>query len=75
MNKKQKRANARKISESFTRRERANETIAFAAANELETVLQQFNASLGGLSEKEVIASRSYYGENKVTREKKKTLP
>ena len=75
VNKKQKRARARKISESFTRREKANEIIAFAADNNIETVLQKFNASLEGLSEKEVIASRNAYGENKVTHEKKKTMP
>lgn len=75
MNKKQKRARARKISEGFTRREKANEIIAFAADNKIETVLQKFNASLEGLSEKEVIASRNAYGENKVTHEKKKTMP
>ena len=75
VNKKQKRARARKISEGFTRREKANEIIAFAADNKIETVLQKFNASLEGLSEKEVIASRNAYGENKVTHEKKKTMP
>lgn len=75
MNKKQKRARARKISEGFTRREKANEIIAFAADNKIETVLQKFDASLDGLSEKEVIASRNAYGENKVTHEKKKTMP
>ena len=75
MNKKQKRARARKISEGFTRREKANEIIAFAADNKIETVLQKFDASLEGLSEKEVIASRNAYGENKVTHEKKKTMP
>ena len=75
MNKKQKRARARKISEGFTRREKANEIIAFAADNPIETVLQKFDSSLEGLSEKEVIASRNAYGENKVTHEKKKTMP
>jgi len=75
VNKKQKRARARKISEGFTRREKANEIIAFAADNKIETVLQKFDASLEGLSEKEVIASRNAYGENKVTHEKKKTMP
>ncbi len=75
LNKKQKRARARKISEGFTRREKANEIIAFAADNQIETVLQNFGASLEGLSEKEVIASRNAYGENKVTHEKKKTMP
>lgn len=75
VNKKQKRARARKISEGFTRREKANEIIAFAADNQIETILQKFDASLDGLSEKEVIASRNAYGENKVTHEKKKTMP
>ncbi len=75
VNKKQKRARARKISEGFTRREKANEIIAFAADNQIETVLQKFDASLEGLSEKGVIASRNAYGENKVTHEKKKTMP
>lgn len=75
VNKKQKRARARKISEGFTRREKANEIIAFAADNPIETVLQKFDSSLEGLSEKEVIASRNAYGENKVTHEKKKTMP
>ncbi len=40
MNKKQRRANAGIISESFPHRERANETIAFAAANKLQTVMK-----------------------------------
>ncbi|HMM06920.1 MAG TPA: magnesium-translocating P-type ATPase [Clostridiales bacterium] len=75
MNKKKNRAAVRKISEEFARRDRANETIAFAATNKIETVLQKYNTSLGGLAEKEVTASRSAYGNNKVTHEKKKTLP
>lgn len=40
MNKKQRRANAGIISESFPHRERANETIAFAAANKLQTIMK-----------------------------------
>ncbi len=71
MNKKTNRAAVKKISESFIRRD---EMLAFAATNKSEAVLQKFNTSLNGLSEKEVIASRNAYGNNKVTHEKKKTL-
>ncbi|BBB92459.1 MAG TPA: magnesium-translocating P-type ATPase [Methylomusa anaerophila] len=74
MNKKQNRAAIRKISESHVRRDRANETIAFAATHKIKTVLRKFNTSLDGLSEKEVTASRNAYGNNRVTHEKKKTL-
>lgn len=71
MNKKLNRA----ATESKIRRERANETIAFAATNEIKAVLRKFNTSTDGLSEKNVDANRDAYGDNHVTHEKKKTLP
>ncbi|HML33346.1 magnesium-translocating P-type ATPase [Sporomusa sphaeroides] len=75
MNKKKNKAAVRKISESYVRRDRANEVITFAATNKIKTVLRKFNTSLDGLSEKEVVANRNAYGNNRVTHEKKKTLP
>jgi Mg2+-importing ATPase len=75
MNMKKNKMAVRKISESYVRRDRANEAIAFAAKNKITTVLRKFNTSLDGLSEKEVAASRNAYGNNKVSHEKKKTLP
>ncbi len=75
MNKKKNKVAVRKISESYVRRDRANEVITFAATNKIKTVLRKFNTSPDGLSEKEVVASRNAYGSNRVTHEKKKTLP
>lgn len=75
MNKKKNKVAAKKISESYVRRDRANEVITFAATNKIKTVLRKFNTSPDGLSEKEVVASRNAYGSNRVTHEKKKTLP
>lgn len=68
------RATVRKNSEIQARRDKANETIAFAATNKISKVFMRFDASLEGLSEKEVMASRNTYGNNKVTHEKKKTM-
>lgn len=56
-------------------RDQANEMLHFAAANKIKPVLQKLNTVLGGLSEKDVITNRMAYGNNKVTHEKKKTLP
>ncbi|MEA5004166.1 MAG: magnesium-translocating P-type ATPase, partial [Christensenella sp.] len=75
MNKKKNKVAVKKISESYVRRDRANEVITFAATNKIKTVLRKFNTSPDGLSEKEVVASRNAYGSNRVTHEKKKTLP
>lgn len=64
----------RRISENYARRDRANETIMFAATNHIEDVLRKFNTSLNGLSEKDIDASQDTYGNNQVTREREKTL-
>lgn len=61
--------------DSAARREQASAVIHFAAASKIPAVLKKFNTTLGGLTEKDVTASRSAYGNNKVTHEKKKTLP
>ena len=56
-------------------REKYNQTIENAAKSPVKKILMSLNSSLRGLDEKEITANRSSFGNNKVTHEKKKTLP
>ena len=56
-------------------REEQDKIIRQAAVSPLKEVFKKFNTCLKGLDEKTVNDNRSLYGTNKVTREKKKSLP
>ena len=56
-------------------REKYNQTIENAATSPVKKILMSVHSSLRGLDEKEIIANRASFGNNKVTHEKKKTLP
>ena len=55
--------------------EKYHTTIETAAKAPIKKVLMDLNTSLRGLQERDVIIYRGRYGNNKVTHEKKKTLP
>ena len=74
MKREDKRINTKKIAERRVRRDHADKILEFAATNKIKPVLLNMNTTLRGLSEEEVLESRSSYGKNKVTHEKKKTL-
>ena len=76
MNKKEKNRHAiRMETERTIVHDEENRRIQFAAMNPIKEVLKSLNATLRGLDEEAVSASRSKYGTNKVTHEKKKSLP
>ena len=56
-------------------REKYNQIITNAANSPVKKVLIGLNTSLRGLEEKDILSSRAENGNNKVTHEKKKTLP
>ena len=56
-------------------RDKYNQTITNAANSPVKKVLMCLNTSLRGLEEKDISSSRTENGNNKVTHEKKKTLP
>ena len=74
MNLKKKQA-ARMAAEKERIRGEENSRIQFAAANPVKTVLKSLHTTLSGLDEEAVSYSRAKYGSNKVTHEKKKSLP
>ena len=49
--------------------------IGFAATHSIQEVLKSLDTALRGLDEEAVFRSRSRYGDNKVTHEKKQSLP
>lgn len=51
------------------------QSISFAAMHSIKDVLKSLDTTLCGLDEEAVVASRSKYGTNTVTHEKKKSLP
>lgn len=55
-------------------RDEQNEWLQFAATNAAEELLKILHTSTAGLDTEAVLVSRSKYGSNKVTREKKKSL-
>ena len=75
MNKKENRMAVRQAAEKAVIREEQNRRIAQAATQPLKTVFQSLGTSLRGLDERDVSTSRVSYGTNRVTKEKKKSLP
>lgn len=76
MNKKAKnRLVIQKTAEKAVIRDEENRRIQLSAMNPIKEVLKNLHTTLRGLDEEAVSASRSKYGTNKVTHEKKKSLP
>ncbi len=74
MNKKENRIVTRQAAGKTVIRDEQNRRIRFAATTPIDGVLQDLHTTLRGLDEDAVSASRSKFGSNKVTREKKKSL-
>ncbi len=74
MNKKENRITARQATEKAVIRDEQNRRIQFAATNPIQEVLKNLHTTLSGLDEDAVSESRSKYGSNKVTHEKKQSL-
>lgn len=74
MNKKENRITVRQATEKAVIRDEQNRRIQFAATNPTQEVLKNLHTTLSGLDEDAVSESRSKYGSNKVTHEKKQSL-
>ncbi|WP_297998900.1 magnesium-translocating P-type ATPase [uncultured Phascolarctobacterium sp.] len=74
MNKKDNRLAARQAAEKAVIRDEQNRRLEFAATNPLKEILKSLHTTFRGLSAEDVAISRSKYGSNKVTREKRKSL-
>lgn len=75
MNKKINRIEVRQTAQKAAIRDEQNRCIQFAATHPIQETLGYLNTTLCGLEPGKVEENRSEYGSNKVTREKKKTLP
>ena len=75
MNKKINRIEVRQTAQKAAIRDEQNRRIQFAATHPILETLGYLNTTLCGLEPGKVEENRSEYGSNKVTREKKKTLP
>lgn len=75
MNKKINRMEVRQTAQKAAIRDEQNRRIQFAATHPTQETLGYLNTTLCGLEPGKVEENRSEYGSNKVTREKKKTLP
>ena len=75
MNKKINRIEVRQTAQKAAIRDEQNRRIQFAATHPVQETLGYLNTTLCGLEPGKVEENRSEYGSNKVTREKKKTLP
>lgn len=75
MNKKINRIEVRQTAQKAAIRDGQNRRIQFAATHPIQETLGYLNTTLCGLEPGKVEENRSEYGSNKVTREKKKTLP
>lgn len=75
MNKKENRRLAHQAAQQAALRDEHNRRIQDAAAASVTTLLRELHAPLSGLDPEAVTASRAKYGSNKVTHEKKKSLP
>lgn len=75
MNKKINRIEVRQTAQKAAIRDEQNRHIQFAATHPIQETLGYLNTTLCGLEPGKVEENRSEYGSNKVTREKKKTLP
>lgn len=74
MNKKENRMAVRQTVEKTVIRDEQNLRIQFAATNPIKEVLKNLHTTLRGLDAGAVPVSRTKYGTNKVTHEKKKSL-
>ena len=75
MNKKINRIEVRQTAQKAAIRDEQNRRIQFAVTHPTQETLGYLNTTLCGLEPGKVEENRSEYGSNKVTREKKKTLP
>ena len=76
MNKKEiKRQSTRMLAEKSIIRDEEKHRIQFAAMNSIKEVLKSLETNLCGLDDEAVSVSRTKYGTNEVTHEKKKSLP
>ena len=75
MNKKINRIEVRQTAQKAAIRDEQNRRIQFAATHPTQETLGYLNTTLCGLEPGKVEENRTEYGSNKVTREKKKTLP
>lgn len=75
MNKEKNRVAIKQLATEAVRRDKANETIAYAATHSAQMIFQKTYSSRSGLAESQVGKNRLYFGENKVTHQKKKSLP
>ena len=74
MNKKKNRTTVRRVAEKAVIRDEQDRRIQFAATNPIKEVLKNLHTTLRGLDAETVSVSRTKYGSNKVTHEKKKSL-
>ena len=74
MNKKKNRTTVRRVTEKAVIRDEQDRRIQFAATNPIKEVLKNLHTTLRGLDAETVSVSRTKYGSNKVTHEKKKSL-
>ena len=74
MNKKENRMAVRQTVEKTVIRDEQNRRIQFEATNPIKEVLKNLHTTLRGLDAGAVPVSRTKYGTNKVTHEKKKSL-
>ena len=65
----------RKNAENTALREEQSRRLTFAATHQIKEVLKDLGTKLSGLDEAEVGKNRAKYGTNKVTHQKKKSLP
>lgn len=72
--KKENRLAARQTAAKTVIRDEQNRRLQFAAANSMQEILKSLHTTLRGLDAEAVAISRSKYGSNKVTREKRKSL-
>ena len=76
MNKKEiKRQSTRMLAEKSIIRDEEKHRIQFAAMNSIKEVLKSLETNLCGLDDEAVSVSRTKYGTNEETHEKKKSLP
>ena len=75
MRKKENRLALRKAVEKTIIKDEQTRRIVSSASTSIKDVLQNVQSSLRGLDDKDVVESRNNYGSNKVTKEKKKSLP
>ena len=74
MNKKENRMAVRQAAQQAVIRDEQNHRIEHAATNPIKEVLKSLHTTLRGLDAENIVVSRTKYGTNKVTHEKKQSL-